>query len=317
MYIWIILSMFITALYAFNLHVRQDSRALYIEPQAQMLVSKIALQHDAAREFFYYVNGQVTAETNRKGYVCKKDEDGNCKTDEDGRVEYELDGTTYATAEEDPFTNETAKELGDYTRFSEVPVNYDISQHMDKSFITKFFKIKVKNLAKNSHSRVFCVDPHNIISSTPYTSEYFGSCEGGKGLNCCYDPNSGGGSLYVVTWAPIPVRWQYRDKDGKPNGLPNRDMVKAFAHFGLTNVEFGYFFNKDTKKANDEAIEGNINDIQTNAETEYTASNFKYFIKGFKDTPTGIPTSIGEELKKVCGNSAGKPSCLVSISQIK
>ena len=51
MYVWVILATFITAIYAFNLSVRSDIRELYKVPQAEAVISKIVIQHRAAKKF--------------------------------------------------------------------------------------------------------------------------------------------------------------------------------------------------------------------------------------------------------------------------
>lgn len=53
MYIWVILATFITILYSFNLATRSDMRALYVEPQAEAVVSKIVIQHRGAIKYVH------------------------------------------------------------------------------------------------------------------------------------------------------------------------------------------------------------------------------------------------------------------------
>ena len=47
MYIWVILATFVVALFSYNLSVRSDSRDLYVTPQAQAVISKLLIQHEA------------------------------------------------------------------------------------------------------------------------------------------------------------------------------------------------------------------------------------------------------------------------------
>ena len=54
MYVWVILAVFIVALHSFNLAVRSDMRAIYVEPQAESAITKLVLQHRAAREYLTY-----------------------------------------------------------------------------------------------------------------------------------------------------------------------------------------------------------------------------------------------------------------------
>lgn len=51
MYIWVILSTFVVALFSYNLSVRPDSRDLYVTPQAQAVVSKLLIQHEAVTKY--------------------------------------------------------------------------------------------------------------------------------------------------------------------------------------------------------------------------------------------------------------------------
>lgn len=51
MYIWVLLATFITILYSFNLSTRSDMRALYVEPQAEAVVSKVVIQHKGAIKY--------------------------------------------------------------------------------------------------------------------------------------------------------------------------------------------------------------------------------------------------------------------------
>ena len=305
MYIWIILSMFITALYAFNLHVRPDSNALYVEPQAQMFISKIALQHDIETKFFSYVHEQVADEMKLEEAIAVCDESG---TNEDGSCknvsEYISQRTKYAEEGiEDPFASNIAGQLGDYTRLSEIPLNFDVGSkdNREKDFIKSLSKIEGIVPAKMAKSMAFCVKAKDITSADPFESYYYGVCTSDKAANCCYgagandfntSPDTDGNeaeknsaALYVVTYAPIPVRWQQRDRDGAPTGMPNKDMIRAFRQFGGTDVELGYFVIK----------------------------NKLYYIQGFKSEPVGIPTVIGDAIKDRCT----KPTCVMAISQVK
>lgn len=51
MYIWVVLATFIAILYAFNLSVRPDMREIYVEPQAEAVVTKAIIQHRGAMRF--------------------------------------------------------------------------------------------------------------------------------------------------------------------------------------------------------------------------------------------------------------------------
>ena len=54
MYIWVILATFITILYSFNLAVRPDMRQIYVEPQAEAVVTKLVVQHRGAMKYIKY-----------------------------------------------------------------------------------------------------------------------------------------------------------------------------------------------------------------------------------------------------------------------
>ena len=51
MYIWVLRATFIAILYSFNLPTRSDMREIYVEPQAEAIVSKMLLQHRAAENY--------------------------------------------------------------------------------------------------------------------------------------------------------------------------------------------------------------------------------------------------------------------------
>lgn len=54
MYVWVILAVFIVALHSFNLAVRSDMRSIYVEPQAESALTKLVLQHRAAKQYLTY-----------------------------------------------------------------------------------------------------------------------------------------------------------------------------------------------------------------------------------------------------------------------
>lgn len=51
MYLWVIIATFIAAISAFTLSVRSDIKSLYVEPQAQNVVTKLYVQHRAVRKY--------------------------------------------------------------------------------------------------------------------------------------------------------------------------------------------------------------------------------------------------------------------------
>lgn len=64
MYIWVILATFVTALYGFNLAVREDIRDLTIIPIAEALVSKVVIQHVAAQDYSKYNKNSIKSSSN-------------------------------------------------------------------------------------------------------------------------------------------------------------------------------------------------------------------------------------------------------------
>ena len=51
MYLWLILATFFAALFAMNTSIRSDIKELYVEPQAQTVVTKLYVQHRAAMNY--------------------------------------------------------------------------------------------------------------------------------------------------------------------------------------------------------------------------------------------------------------------------
>ena len=51
MYLWLIIATFIAALFAMNTSIRSDIKELYVEPQAQTVVTKLYVQHRAAMNY--------------------------------------------------------------------------------------------------------------------------------------------------------------------------------------------------------------------------------------------------------------------------
>lgn len=62
MYLWVIIATFIAALFALNVSIRSDIKQLYVEPQAQTVVTKLYVQHRAAMNYISKRNRNSTAE---------------------------------------------------------------------------------------------------------------------------------------------------------------------------------------------------------------------------------------------------------------
>ena len=248
--------MFITALYGFNLHVRSDSHALYVEPQAQMLISKMALQHDAAKRYFEraYRQAEVMYKSvDNPDYVNPESTEGeegssNQEGSLDENSESQDEGPTTPISD---FSNVSLRTVIGIGKDADVNVN------TDETF-KKFLKLNNLIPAKKAQSRIFCVKNNEEDSHEFFTSSTagYGECspESGMDLQCCFGTEEGlneygienGASLYVVTYAPIPIRWQQREENGTPTGLPSKDMVRAMRQFNATNSQFGYFIDRES-----------------------------------------------------------------------
>lgn len=68
MYLWLIIATFIAAIYALAVPIRSDMTELYVEPQAENIVTKLYVQHRAART--YLLNHHSDGEGNRATYVA-------------------------------------------------------------------------------------------------------------------------------------------------------------------------------------------------------------------------------------------------------
>lgn len=73
MYIWVLLATFITALYAFNLHFREDVRSLRITPMAEAIVSKVVIQHEAVRKYANDKKDDIVTYTNQGNVISSGD----------------------------------------------------------------------------------------------------------------------------------------------------------------------------------------------------------------------------------------------------
>ena len=60
MYLWVIIATFIAALFALNTSLRPDIKELYVEPQAQTIITKMYVQHRAAMNYLSKRNRNST-----------------------------------------------------------------------------------------------------------------------------------------------------------------------------------------------------------------------------------------------------------------
>ena len=61
MYLWVIIATFIAAIFALMTPIRSDMKEIYVEPQAQSVVTKLYVQHRAARRFLMNNRLSMTA----------------------------------------------------------------------------------------------------------------------------------------------------------------------------------------------------------------------------------------------------------------
>lgn len=61
MYLWVVIATFIAALFALNVSIRSDIKQLYVEPQAQTVVTKLYVQHRAAMNYISKRNRNSSA----------------------------------------------------------------------------------------------------------------------------------------------------------------------------------------------------------------------------------------------------------------
>lgn len=274
MYIWIILAMFITALYSFNLHVRSDTHALYVEPQAQMFVSKIAVQHDTARRLFNYAHS-----------IVKK-----CKGRQD------CDGQEMSE-EEQTFLEKMPMKTQVLKLNSSLGIS-NCNEYAEQVFLPRMnsiARIDGTSPANGAISMMFCLNSDSEQGDNAFVSEIFGSCEGEPSITCCYGKNA---MLYVVTYAPLPIRWQERSETGEVTGKPSTEIWNAIRHFNLKGVDFGYITANNDKDTEDEESE---------------VRGFNYVLTGFHNKDVGVPNLIAHyfEENKICVD--GKTGCLVAV----
>lgn len=70
MYIWMILATFMVLLYSFNLAVRGDMREIKVEPQAEIVISQLVIQHRSARDYIRWLASPLN--TTGESYLEEK-----------------------------------------------------------------------------------------------------------------------------------------------------------------------------------------------------------------------------------------------------
>lgn len=117
MYIWVVLATFIVALAAFNLPVFPDMRKIYVEPQAEAVITKLYLQHRAARSYVIdmaqangaYTIGEISPDDLSdyvpQGFSFSEDYSSQGLTERNISFLYCLDKSTPNLADESPQCN--------------------------------------------------------------------------------------------------------------------------------------------------------------------------------------------------------------------
>ncbi len=117
MYIWVVLATFIVALAAFNLPVRPDMRNVYVSPQAEAVITKLYLQHKAAKAAVLdsvetngvYMNGEVEVSSIRNflplGFELSDDYESLDVTERNHSYLYCLDKSSPDLSVESPQCN--------------------------------------------------------------------------------------------------------------------------------------------------------------------------------------------------------------------
>lgn len=265
MYIWVILATFVVALFSYNLSVRSDSRDLYVTPQAQAVVSKLLIQHEA-----------VTKYTKKQYKLAKK-----------GQGEKMFMGKVDLSEKENPETGQSTSEVlsetvlqGFRPEVGEVSKLYCIkSRDMHDPMVFKQLELTADiKLCQGSEEKTLT----NEDGSTKVD-------ENGNPIQV-----RNYARLYVVTTMPIPVRWRARGAEGSTLEAPNEDLIKAIKKTSTQGVKMGYVVHvgkyTDTGKKIDE--EGKL--YKDSAGNSLTVGNFEYFISGFQDKLVPIPKAISQ-----------------------
>jgi len=319
MYIWVVLATFVTALFSYNLSVRPDARDLYLTPQAQVIVSKLLIQHEAASKVF---KENYKKSKNNRSLIDENQSNLNAEESQDsqsGESGDEAGGTT----------GDSAQESSD----AKMSFAYEIKSS-NITDLQKYMPIEGFSPAAGEVSKAFCVKSKDL-----HDKRLFNKCAGNDNeLSCCsgaegnfindegIEENSqNNAKMYLVTTLPIPIRWQARGSDGQPLGIPNEDLIRAIKKSSAIGIKVGYLAPK-SKYVAVSGKDDNGNDVydaeqiidkefyKDSGGTPLKAGDFDYFISGFNDTLIPIPNAIGS---KLINENCKVNNCLVMMSTIR
>ncbi len=310
MYIWILLASFVTALFAFNLSVRPDSAKLYQESQADAVVTKLVRQHDAAEGWFKYVKKNIE---NGNSNVALYEQDNS---EEDVTADDEISEDAENTKEEIE-NSETENVEGTENNGAILSGSFQDTIDADRlGYLSKYINgMKVNGLPK-AITKIFCVghDTENAIENE------------GASIGECLTKN---GDLYILTVAPVPVRWQSRDANGESTGVPNTSMRQVLFRYGGAAYRIGYVVTRDfyPEDMKDLTVYVGSDEFELK-KFEYIIHNFSYNIDHTQENNedkqksivrrnivTPIPVAMNEFIEKKCG-SKKETNCLVVMSSI-
>lgn len=301
MYIWVILATFVVALFSYNLSVRSDSRDLYVTPQAQAVVSKLLIQHEAVTK---YVKTQYD--------LAKK---GTEETMFLGPVDLKITVNPDTNKEEGILTKTV---LGGF--------------RPEAGEVTKLYCINSRDINKKvAYGEAAPGGMNSDIKSCTGSTETNAKNEDGTDKvdangNWILEKNYA--RLYVVTTMPIPVRWRARGANGSTINAPNADLIKAIKKNSTQGVNVGYVVAKDKYTNQNQAIDEKL--YKDSSGVALKVNDFDYFISGFQDKLVPIPNAIsanglfgtGENDCKVGGNEdsdkdKGSSNCLIVMSVVR
>lgn len=302
MYIWVILATFVVALFSYNLSVRSDSRDLYVTPQAQAVVSKLLIQHEA-----------VTKYTKKQYTLAKKGQDGTMYLGTVTKEELNPKENPDTGKPEGGILSETVLQ-GFRPEVGEVSKLYCIkSRDMNEAETFKNLGLSPDGARPDIKLCYGAEDESGTITEK----------DNGDGTTT-FIQNKNYARLYVVTTMPIPVRWRARTEDDKgilrPIGAPNEDLIKAIKKTSTQGVKMGYVV--PAGKYKDQVIDEKI--YKDSAGNSLRVSNFEYFISGFQDKLVPIPKAISQN--GLLGSDAnechtkdtdGNTNCLIVMSVVR
>lgn len=289
MYIWVILATFVVALFSYNLSVRSDSRDLYVTPQAQAVVSKLLIQHEA-----------VTKYTKKQYTLAKKGQDGTMYLGTVTKEELNPKENPDTGKPEGGILSETVLQ-GFRPEVGEVSKLYCIKSR-DMHDPTVFNRLELTADIK------LC---HGSEGTTQINKD--GSTKVDENGNPI--PNKNYARLYVVTTMPIPVRWRARGAEGSTLEAPNEDLIKAIKKTSTQGVKMGYVV--PAGKYKDQVIDEKL--YKDSAGNSLMVNNFEYFISGFQDKLVPIPNAISQNGLFASDSNCHESSsnCLIVMSVVR